>query len=213
MVLVLVVLAVAADRIALVVAQNAAADRIASKLDATGVDVAIHGFPFLTQAARRVLDDVDITAATASRDGVQVRDLVAHGTTVHVSTSSVTAGHLTGSVVVPYDEVARRAGLDPGTLGYGGPGQLELRRTVQVLGQSVEVAATGAVQVQDGRLEFRPQSGKLPDGTTIDASKLGDVLSVSVRLPQVLSNVTIVGVSPEQSGVRLRFTGSDVTFS
>ena len=82
--LILVILLVAADRISVYVAQRKVASRLAGAYNlSTPPSVTIQGFPFLTQVVAGRYDQVDVTLSSVTAGGVEMRDLRARFTGVH----------------------------------------------------------------------------------------------------------------------------------
>ncbi|GAA3371947.1 hypothetical protein GCM10017744_101550 [Streptomyces antimycoticus] len=94
---------VAADRIAVYIAESKAADKIKSSQGLTTTpNVSIKGFPFLTQVAGKELDEVDVGVdglTTATGDGRSVRvtelDAKLHNVRISGSFSSASADRAT----------------------------------------------------------------------------------------------------------------------
>src|SRR4051812_30097338 len=120
---VLVLLAVAADRVAKHVVEGRLADHIENRQQFDDVSVDVAGFPFLTQVVARHFDDVDIAIATLrARTGAgSIRmedvDLALHDVSTSSDFTSATAAKATGSGLVPYSAFDAFA---PVKVAYGG---------------------------------------------------------------------------------------------
>lgn len=109
---------VAADRIAVYIAESKAADKIKSSQGLTTTpNVSIKGFPFLTQVAGKELDEVDVGVdglTTATGDGRSVRvtelDAKLHNVRISGSFSSASADRATGSAHISYADLSQAAG-------------------------------------------------------------------------------------------------------
>jgi hypothetical protein len=202
----------AADRDADVLAGRYAAQQIERQVPDVGdVGVDFRGFPFLTQAARRTFETIDVTAAGAQAAGVGVAQLDARLTDVRVlSRETVRAGAVTGAATLTYAELTD-ATAGQARISYGGDGLVKITRTVSLLGQEATVSAVGRAAVEDGVLTIQAERFEAPSGP------LGQVVrqlspgrfqvQVAVRqLPRRLD----VDVAATESGVELRFTGTDV---
>jgi hypothetical protein len=108
-VLVIVGLLVAADRIAVVYAQNAIATKIQQQAQLSAKpSVTIEGFPFLTQVAARDLRQVDISASNVREDNVTISQINATATGVHVNSSfnHVTIDQVNGNALIAFSSIA-----------------------------------------------------------------------------------------------------------
>jgi hypothetical protein len=105
----IVVLLVAADRIGVAYAQNAIATKIQqqAKLSAKP-SVTIEGFPFLTQIAARDLRQVDISATNVREGNVTISQITATATGVHVNSSfnQVTVDQINGDALITFANIA-----------------------------------------------------------------------------------------------------------
>jgi len=203
---VLLVLALLADRVAVHIAQSAVATRMQSELTlAAKPTVRAHGFPFLTQLFGGRYGDIEVTA-----DGVTARQLSdltvhAHLRGLHAPFSDLTSGridevpvdHVEGTVGVPYDQIARVAGV-PGLSVTGTGDSVQIAGRVTVLGQTFTASAHARVEVRDGTVVV----------TADHAQVLG------VRLPSAVLPVVERGLSfvlPVQNlPFGLRLTGVQV---
>src|SRR5690348_3897946 len=148
-------LAVAADRVAVKVAEGQVAAQIAEKGGLHGKPtVSIGGFPFLTQALAGNYRDVHIvlTAEELGQPAGTAADVHLRG--VRVPLSSVLSRSVTE---VPVDRIDGTATLSyPLLAGQIGPGttlarkgdQLQITRTVEILGQRVQLSASGQVTLE-----------------------------------------------------------------
>ena len=157
-VLVLALLAVAADRIGEEVAERqvAAVVRDRERLPATP-DVEFGGFPFLTQLLSRNLSEVRVSLPVASPSAgdrtLQVRDVVVTFFSVETSSDfrSATAAWMRGRALIPYSAIST---LGPFTASYGGRGDgVGLVRLVPE-GLPPDLALEVGVRVGDGVVSF-----------------------------------------------------------
>jgi hypothetical protein len=106
---VIVVLLVAADRIAVAYAQSAIATKIQQQARLSAKpSVTIEGFPFLTQVAARDLRQVDISATNVREDNVTISQISATATGVHVNSSfnHVTIDQISGDALITFASIA-----------------------------------------------------------------------------------------------------------
>jgi len=217
---------VAADRIALVVAERAAGRtvQIAQHL-ANAPSVSIGGFPFLTQLAVARFGHVRLAASGLSvgRDGRTIRisrvsaDL--YGVGFARDLSSVHADTASASAAVSYRDLSATLGVP---LRYGGPspdgvGRITARKSVSIAGQQFAGSATAEVRIADGALSFRaPQvivdgvGGAAVPPPIIDA--LAGVFGDPVALTRLPFGLTVRSVTADSQGVHIILVGSDLTF-
>jgi hypothetical protein len=150
--LVLAGLAVTADRVAVHLVEEEAADRIRAAQGLAGAEsatVSIEGFPFLTQALTEKLDEVDVeltgmTAAAARRE-ITVTRLEATLTDVHLRDgySSATAEQATGTAEISYADLNKIA-----------PDGIEVSYAGRERAARDEVKITASIDIMGRRLEF-----------------------------------------------------------
>lgn len=226
--LVLAGLFVAADRIALHLAENKAADRISSAQGLAGTDstdVQIHGFPFLTQVAAHTLDDVDVKlrgmTADAGAEKITVTAVDAHLKDVALGSdySSATAGTATGAARISYKDLNSIApkGVHVSYAGKqrAAKNQVKLTIGVEIFGQKLElsdpvyssVKATGHNQLEL-RATHLP-AGDIP-GLQTQLRKRIDFGSDVGGLPKGL---TLNGADVTKQGLTFHLSGHHVALS
>ncbi|WP_406200429.1 DUF2993 domain-containing protein [Kitasatospora sp. NBC_01560] len=214
-----------ADRIAVGVAEDEAADQmVKSGRMSQRPDVTIEGFPFLTQVLSMKLDDVRITA-----DGLTVGDgthqVALHsfkarlaGVAVSDSMTSATVDSGTGTGLISYADLAQllppasqmvpaaaKLPVGSGTrlsLSYGGPGKIK--------------AALGQVPIGEGTVHSQGNT------VTADGFKLNGMAAmlagltnqqvepVSFTLSALPAGLKLASVSPQEEGLQLTFDGNHV---
>lgn len=217
-VIVLIGLFVAADRIALHIAENKAADTLQSSQHLnTKPDVSVAGFPFLTQLIAGEFDEVTISA-----HDLQVRntDLTLAAVVVHLH--HVTVPH-------DYSSVRARTADATGTITYAqlsqalhvpvhdaGNGRLEARPTVQVHGRSYTgtVSAVPQASAQSG-ISFRDP--KLQVGGTqlpsAAAHALVRVFATEISLAGLPFHIRVTGATVAPAGLTIALTGRDLVYT
>ncbi|MBT2382423.1 DUF2993 domain-containing protein [Streptomyces sp. ISL-11] len=153
---------VGADRLAVYLAEDQAAEKIRSSQGLSGTpEVSIKGFPFLTQVAGSRLDEVEVkldgVTAGSGRESVRVSgfDATLRDVRINSSFTSAVADSASGTARISYAELTKAA-ADPGvTIAYGGTdaaGQSKVKVTgkVLVMGQPVERSVVSTVSVQNG---------------------------------------------------------------
>lgn len=147
------VVAVAADRISLVVAENAVATQLqASGSLSTRPSVSIRGIPFLTQALSGRYHDVEVSAAEVTAGGGRISQLDVTLRGVHVPLSSVLSGSVSAvpvdsvhaTVLLSYADLTSQLRDRKLTVSPAGD-QLRVSGTVQALGRTVTASAISSV--------------------------------------------------------------------
>jgi hypothetical protein len=220
--LLLLGLAVLADRVALGVAE----DRVATQLVAKGglqgsPEVEIAGFPFLTQALGGRYDDVRIslTAEQLGRPEGTRADIALHG--VEVPLSSVLSGsvaevpveRIDGTATLSYAVIAGQIGSDT-ELRQEGDG-LRITRTVEILGQSLRLTATGQV-VLDGSdlvVDVEQASGAGIDVPDRLLERATDLLDIRYTVPALPFGLQLTDVTPAGDGVDIRVAAEDTVLT
>jgi len=219
-------LLVAADRMALVVAERAAAKtiQVAQHLD-RAPSVSIGGVPFLTQLAAGRFRDVTVTASDLSvgRDGrsVRISKVTANlrGVQIARDLSSVHADTATATGAISYRDLSATLGVP---LAYGGPsadgaGRITASKVVSIAGRQLRGSATAEITIVADSLTFlSPQvsvegvGGAAVPQPVIDAlaSLFGDPLALT-RLP---FGLTVRSVTADRQGVRITLTGNKLVF-
>jgi len=219
-------LLVAADRVALLVAERAAAKTLQSSqhLD-RAPSVSIAGFPFLTQLAAGHFDKVTLAASdlTVGRAGRTVRiskvtvDL--HGAHAARDLSSVHADTASATAAISYSDLSATLGVP---LAYGGPsadgvGRITARKSVSIAGQQFSAAVAAEARIVDGSLRFvSPQvsvdgvGGAAVPQPVIDL--LSSVFGDAIALTHLPFGLTVRSVTADARAVRITLAGTNLTF-
>ena len=163
----LAAVAVAADRISLAFAENAASKWLVvhAPFDHPP-SIQVHGVPFLTQAARGRYDDIEVSGRGLQIGDITGASLDAHFRGAHLSASDLFSrqvdqlpvDEVDGSVTVPYSELARLAQI-PGmtlTIHQGGV-TFTASLPIPGIGSVARVSGTASIEVSGRslRLEVR----------------------------------------------------------
>ncbi|MGI5353314.1 DUF2993 domain-containing protein [Streptomyces sp. CA-250714] len=225
---ILVVLAglfVAADRIAVNLAEDEVAKKLEGQLGSASSgepSVSIEGFPFLTQVASKDLDKVtvEVEGVTTTADGRQVRlskvNMAAENVKLSGDYSSAVADRATGTVHLSYADLSKAA--DDGVrVGYGGKstsGKDQVKVTASValplVGRAVERSVYSTVSVSGGdtvRLHADKVPGSKLPGVEDAIRKKIDFERKIDRLPEGLK---LEKVEATEDGVDLSMTGTGV---
>ncbi|MDQ2836051.1 MAG: DUF2993 domain-containing protein [Actinomycetota bacterium] len=226
-VVIVLVLLVAADRIALVAAEHQIAAKVQSKQDlTTKPSVSIEGFPFLTQVAAGHFHAATLGASNLKVGGngrtVTLARLDARVTGIRTSRdfSSATADQVSGTATLSYPELSRVVGV---SLTYDGAtadgnGRVKAIRSVSVLGKTVSGAASAEVTVVDGDLlEFSAIQVGLPQAGIPIPQSITDQLSSAFKnrlsLAGLPFGLRIQRLIAGPTGVRVSALARDVTLS
>jgi hypothetical protein len=223
---VLVALLVAADRVALVLAERAAAKTIKTSqhLEHTP-SVSVAGFPFLTQLVTGHFGKVTLAASdvTVGREGRTVRmsrvtaDL--HGVKVARDLSSVRSDRASATATVTYADLSAALVVP---LTYGGPspdgvGRITAHKTVTVAVQQLRGTATAEIKIENGALRFlSPKVGVAGAGSAAVPQPVLDLLASSFGDPLALTHLPfglqVRSVTADSRGVHVTLTAKNVTF-
>jgi LmeA-like phospholipid-binding len=215
---VLLGLAVAADRIAVGIAEDKVAEQLAAKGGLAGTpSVDIAGFPFLTQAVAGDYEDVRIslTAADLGQPAGTRADVRLHG--VHVPLSSVLSGSVSevpvdridGTATLSYGLLAAQLGGDT-TLRREGDG-LRITKTVEVLGYTLPLTAAGTVTLDGNDLvvDVQNASGAGVDVPGFLVDRVSDLLDIRYTVPALPFGLQLTGVQPADDGVDITVAAQD----
>jgi hypothetical protein len=216
--LLLLGLAVAADRFAVGIAEDKVAQQLAEKGGLHGTPaVDIAGFPFLTQAVAGRYDDVRIslTAEQLGQPAGTRAHVVLHG--VHVPLSTVLSGsvdrvpvdRIDGTATLPYALLTAKLGGDT-TLRPEGDG-LRITKTVELLGQTIPLTATGTVTLEGNQLviDVQKAAGAGVDLPGFLVNRASDLLDVRYDVPALPFGLQLTGVTPGKDGVHVTVAATD----
>jgi len=209
-VLVVVILLVVADRVANAVAENEMATQFQTSMALSGKpNVAIQGFPFLTQLAAKDFNQVNISATNETTGPLTIASLNAtlHG--MHFTSlqaKSATVDDLTANALITFTALGNAGGIPQGiTLSYGGGNQVKADINLGPLSESASATVT-----QQGSDKIHVH---LNDAGGIPLSDLGTLADFTVTIPKLPAGVKIQNVSVTQQGVQISITGHDTTLS
>ncbi len=202
----LLAVAVMADRVAVIRAQDRMARRIEARGFAADPHVIIAGFPFLTQVAARRLHTVVIRAAGKKLGPVEVKHLhlTLHGIRGSTRGTWRTAARLSGTALVGFAGLAGIPGTPGLMLSADGPDRMKI--TVG-LGRLTGTATARVTQAGPGGIRIVVISaGAIP------VAVLGSLLDITLPLPALPPGVTIQSVSVTGTGVLVHVAGRNVNF-
>ncbi|MFC5185109.1 LmeA family phospholipid-binding protein [Actinomadura harenae] len=203
-VVVLVLLAVIADRVALYVTEDAMAGEIKKQGFPTKPDVTVEGFPFLTQVAGRHFGDVRLRAKNIPAGPLNVTRLDVRATDVRLRSDyqSGTLGNVTGSAFVGFGDLAKAGGSG---LEFQADGPDKIKAKVGAFG--LDATAIASVTKEGNSIHVKALSAE-----GFDLSGLGDDLDFTVPVGGLPLGMRFDSLSVTGSGVMMRVSGSQVRF-
>jgi LmeA-like phospholipid-binding len=218
-IVVLVGLFVAADRVALAIAEDKAGSTLQTSQHLNQKpDVTVDGFPFLTQLAAGEFDDVSISAKGIDV-GTSDRTLRIASVTVHLhdvtiprDVSVVRAKTAQADGRITYADLSKTLGV---AVRNGGNGRLVANPTVTVAGQtfhgqvSAVLHATSDNGITFGDPKVSAGSVSLPDPVT---TALAAVFSKTISLAGLPFNIKVTGADVTTTGLVLHLSGSNLIY-
>ncbi len=237
-VLVLVVLLIAADRIGVVVAERAVADKAQTQLASEDVTidgkpkVDIHGFPFLTQVAAGHYDRIDISVPDPSTRGVRLDSLAVTATNVSADTKALVNGNgrIEASKVVGTGNLGwaalnqlidlsgvKQYGIDPTkiTIGSTDSEHLRISAPASFHGQTFTIQAIGAISVKRDVLHVAVSNvtasdTPLPQVLQGTLQAIARQLTFDVRIPQLPYRLSLDSVRATSGGIAITASAQNV---
>ncbi|MCX4447804.1 DUF2993 domain-containing protein [Streptomyces sp. NPDC087866] len=216
---ILVAVLVAVDRVAVYVAESQAEDRVkvpGAQIGST--DVSIKGFPFLTQVAGSKLDAVDVKIT-----GIETH---AGGRTLRISTmnaelrdvrltdgfSGATAARASGTAVISYKDLTAAAS-DGVVVEYGGKGKVKVTGAVNILGRTITRSVLSTVTLIGGHT-VRVHADKVPGEGIPGLEKLvRDQTDFEREVGGLPNGLKLEKIQPTADGLEISVTGTDVRLS
>lgn len=217
-VLVLLGLAVAADRVLVALSEDLLAGAIQEEGQLPAEpDISIEGFPFLTQAINGRYDSVRVgldVAALGLPPGATA-DIQLQGAQVPLkavfsrSVSSVPVDKVVGAVTFPFDYIGEQLG--GATVARDGSG-MRVETTVSLLGQDFPVAATAELALVGGEVALTASNveglgTELPDEVT---AVVLDLLDVNIPVPELPFGLMFTGIQVVEHGMQVVAEGSNI---
>ncbi|MGY2083715.1 LmeA family phospholipid-binding protein [Blastococcus sp. SYSU DS0539] len=205
------------DRIAVGIAEEQVAGQLAAQADLAGrPEVDVRGFPFLTQAIGGRYDEVriELTAEQLGQPEGTRADVTLRGVDLPLSAvlsgevAEVPVERIDGTATLSYDLLARELGDDT-TLEREGEG-LRITRTVELLGHTLPLTASGTVAVDGDELviDVDRAAGAGVDIPRVLVGRVTDLLDLRhpVELP---FGLRLIDVAPAERGVDVRVAADD----
>ena len=219
-VIVIVILLVAADRVAAVVADRQIASRVETSYHLPSKpSVSVQGFPFLTQVAAGSYHEIDLSIGQVSSGGVQVNDLAAHLMGVHAPVrdlfggkySNITAAQVTGTGSVPLSTVQSR--VPQGVQLSPDGGAVRMSGTVSYLGVSVPVSAVASLGVSPSGITVTPTRISLGSGINAPASAISGQFRFTIPVTGLPLHLSLTSVSVTPSGFQVSVSAANVALN
>jgi len=211
-------LAFAADRVLVGVAEDRVAEQLVEQGGLAGTpEVHITGFPFLTQAVAGRYDAVRIslTADELGQPEGTRADVVLRG--VEVPLSSVLSGsvqevpvdRIDGTATLSYALLSAQLGPDTRLERAGD--RLRITRTVEVLGQRLRLTATGRVTLDGNDLvvDVEEVSGAGIEVPGFLLDRAAGLLDLRHPVPALPFGLRLTSVRPAAEGVDIRVQATD----
>lgn len=215
-----VLLLVAADRIGLVVAERTVASKVQSSQDlANRPAVHIEGIPFLTQVianryqAVRLDSDHLTVGAQDKRVALDALDARLTGVRATKRFSGVTAERVTATARIGYPQLSQLLGIP---LGYQQGGRVQTHKSVTVLGQTITGTVSAVVTVPGGdelgfsdvRVGVADTGVRLPQAAV---NELTAVFSSQLSLAGLPYGLRVRQLDATSSGVAVTATATNVS--
>jgi len=238
--LVVIVLVVAADRIGVVVAERQLAKQARTQLAAQDITttsdpvVTIGGFPFLTQVLSGEYGKITIALTNPTSKGIRLDSVDVTATDVNAPLSTimkhsgqVEADKVSGVATLNWASfqqlvdlsAVQKYGIDPDRLHISGSaGKVTISAPVSLLGRTFTLLATGTVAVSSNIVHVTitnvsAQDGGIPSFITQQLQGLREQLSFSARIPALPYHLSIDGVSTSSAGVAITASARNVTLA
>ncbi|MEU6933766.1 DUF2993 domain-containing protein [Streptomyces sp. NPDC046385] len=210
---------VGVDRLAVSYAESEAADRVRlGAVRAESTDVDIKGFPFLTQAAGKRFDEVEVrltgVRATAGGHPVRIGELTAdlRDVTLNDGYTSARAASASGTALISYADLGAASGRDV-KVAYGGDGKLKVTGGVRVLGRTLTRSVLSTVTLVNADT-LRVRADEVP-GEGIPG--LEDLVRARTdfdrRIEGLPQGMKLAKVEARADGLAVTVTGKDVVLA
>ncbi|MEU5402743.1 DUF2993 domain-containing protein [Streptomyces sp. NPDC005963] len=228
---------VAADRLAVSMAESEAADKIRTSQGLRSTpEISIKGFPFLTQVMAKELDEVginlgDITATAGGRT-VNVTEVRAELTDVKITNnySSAVAARADGSARISYADLSQAA-PSGAKVGYAGA-ERAAKGQVKVVGPVLEVLESAGINVPGtfegllkGRVATVYSTVQLDGGSTVKLKadslpklpvpgfddEIRRALDYDLKIDGMPAGIKLDRAEVTESGLKFTGTGTNVS--
>jgi hypothetical protein len=232
--IILVALAVVADRVAASYAERLISDKVAEqvanqKATSEKPDVTIEGVPFLTQVARGEYREIKIELANFSGPAgngktistklldVRANDVRAPLDTIRSGNGDIQAGTVSGTGTIDYAQLVKLVG-QPGVTLTEKDGKLVGSAPVTALGQKFTITGAADLSVQGNVVRVRfadVQTDGLPDNAVIRGlvNTYVQRLAFDIRVPALPLKLVVKKVQPQADGLQFTAEAKDVALN
>jgi LmeA-like phospholipid-binding len=217
-VVVVLALLVGADFAAKAAAENVLASKIQQQGLPRKPDVAIEGFPFLTQAAAKEFHQVNLSAANLPEGPVTITTLHATASDVRLNSyafNSGTIGRVSGTALISYSSLAVTLTHQIGELGTllrGAGLQLAPAGPDEVRASLNLIVTSGSATWRISLLPGQVLNIRLIGSSGLPSALLSSIQDVSMRIPKLPLGLTIGSVRVTKAGVVGTIGASNVPF-
>ncbi|WP_016910376.1 DUF2993 domain-containing protein [Streptomyces xiaopingdaonensis] len=223
-------LAVGADRLAVNLAEDEAADKVREQIEGhesvegnVDTSVSINGFPFLTQLASREFGDVEfglkgLTTGTDDRK-ITISKVDVHGEQVRTNSdySEVTADRARGEALIKYDDLSSAAG-DGTSVAWAGkddPEKVKITKKVPVVGSVTVISSATIKGKHTVRLNADEIKGEGPLGMAkgVLDRLVRDRIDDDWDFDALPSELKLEEARPTEEGIVVTLSGKDVKFT
>lgn len=155
---------------------------------------------------------VELDSGSLVAGGTPLLDVEGEGRDVTSGEDGLTASWVRLTGTVPYDVVAAELG-EGTTVGPGGEDEARVERSVELLGRSFDVVATGTVTVEGGRLVMVPTSVELEGGGFLSNILTGlarTFVTIRHEIEGLPDGLELQQVDIVERGFRATLEGEDV---
>lgn len=229
--IVLVGLLVAADRIGAGMAENrlvsvVEAEEAKRNIKASSTEVDIEGFPFLTQVARGRYDRIAINITDLKSGDLAVHslridadDVTAKAGDLMSGNPKATAATVNGVATIAWDQLPAMldyAGMNFGDATFAPAGEsVRVSGTVKLNDQVIPVAATATFSVVSNQIKVKISDAtisgmQVPPEAEDYVNQLQDKLSVGYKLPALPFGLKVQKVAATDAGLAVTATAKNV---
>ena len=157
------------------------------------------------------LADVELSSSDVVTSDGPLRDVRAVGSGVVLDEDGLTADRLDIEATLPFGTAAEQIG--DGVELFAAGELTGLRRSIEFLGRTVDIEATGRVSAQDGRLVIEPETVDLGSADWIDqvaSAAVRSLITIRHTVTGIPEGMRLEAVQVQPEGFRVDLTGTDV---
>ena len=157
------------------------------------------------------LADVELSSSDVVTADGPLREVRAAGSGVVLDEDGLTADRLDIEATLPFGTAAEQIG--DGVELFAAGELTGLRRSIEFLGRTVDIEATGRVSAQDGRLVIEPETVDLGSADWIDqvaSAAVRSLITIRHTVTGIPEGMRLEAVQVQPDGFRVDLTGTDV---